>query len=89
MTDTIDLLEAVGKDASLRHAPAGELARRLEQAQGSAVLVAAAASGDRSVLAAEFGAQHNLTPQITQMPAHEEEPAQEEPLEAPIPAEKS
>lgn len=89
MTDTIDLLEAVGRDASLRHAPPEEMARRLEQAQGSAILVAAAASGDRSALAAEFGAQSNLTPQITQMPAHEEEePAQEDPLEAPTPAEK-
>jgi hypothetical protein len=87
MTDTIDLLEAIGRDALLRHAPAGEMAHLLEQAQASEVLVAAAASGDRSMLAAEFGPQANQAPQITQMPASEEEESEEEePLDNPAPA---
>lgn len=84
MTDTIDLLETIGGNASLRHASAEEMARALEEAQGSAALVAAAASGDRSMLSAEFGQQSNQIPQVTQMPAREEEePADEEPLDIP------
>jgi hypothetical protein len=90
MMDTIDLLEAIGSDASLRHAPAGELAQHLEQAQASAVLVAAAASGDSSVLSVEFGQQSNQVPQVVQMPAREEEePTGEEPLDDPAPNSKS
>lgn len=88
MTDTIDLLEAIGRDASLRHASPAEMARLLEQAQASAALVAAAASGDGSMLSAEFGMQSNQTPQVTQMPApEEEEPTEEAPLDSPAPAE--
>ena len=90
MTDTIDLLEAIGSDASLRHAPAGEMAQRLEQAQASAALIAAAAFGDSSALSVEFGQLPNQAPQVTQMPAREdEEPAEEEPLEIPAPGSKS
>jgi hypothetical protein len=90
MTDTIELLEAIGRDASLRHTPAGEMARLLEQAQASAALVAAAASGDSSELTVEFGQLANQVPQVTQMPAREEEePAEEEPLDIPAPGSKS
>lgn len=90
MTDTIELLEAIGRDATLRHAPAGEMAQLLERAQASAALVAAAASGDGSKLAAEFGQFSNQTPQVSQMPAREdEEPAEDEPLEVPVPGSKS
>ncbi|MBP1474480.1 hypothetical protein J7I44_09210 [Frateuria sp. MAH-13] len=84
MTDTIELLEAIGRDASLRHAPGEELAQRLDGAQASAALVAAAASGDSSVLSVEFGQLPNQVPQVNQMPAREDdEPMEEEPLDVP------
>ncbi|MGN2252464.1 hypothetical protein ACFWZ4_03750 [Frateuria sp. GZRe12] len=86
MKDTIDLLETIGGNASLRHAPADEMARLLEQGQASPALVAAVASRDRSMLSAEFGQQPNLSPQSVQMPAHEEQPLEEEPLDGPAPA---
>ncbi|TBR36169.1 MULTISPECIES: hypothetical protein [Dyella] len=81
--DTLDLLEAIGSDASLRHATAEELNDLLAEAQASEALTAAVATGDRAHLAAEFGQKGNNTPQVTQTPGHEEEA--EEPLEAPAP----
>jgi len=90
MRDTIELLEAIGRDASLRHTPADEMAHLLGQAQASAALVAAAASGDSSQLTVEFGQLPNQVPQVTQMPAREEEePAEEEPLDIPAPGSQS
>lgn len=83
MTDTIDLLEAIGSDASLRHAPAGELASALEEAKASTALMSAVTTGDSSMLAAEFGSQVNLATESTQSPAHEEE--EEEDGEEPVP----
>ncbi|GAB3793141.1 hypothetical protein [Dyella agri] len=50
MTDTIECLEAIGSDASLRYASADELTGMLEQAQISTELAKAAASGDGKVL---------------------------------------
>lgn len=89
MTDTIELLEAIGRDSSLRHASSEELARVLEQAKASEALKAAAAAGDRSILSVELGQQQPYqAPQITQMPAHEEEPMEEEPLDIPAPSGK-
>jgi hypothetical protein len=85
MTDTIDLLASIGSDASLRHASAEELAGMLEQAQASEALSAAVASGDSSLLSAEFGQKPMYAPQISQSPGHEEEEEAEEPLEAPAP----
>ncbi len=84
MADTLELLEAIGQDASLRHASAEELAKILEQAQASEALVAAAASGDVLLLLRELGLTQNLSPQVTQNPGHEEE-EEEEPLEVPTP----
>lgn len=84
MTDTLDLLEAIGRDASLRHASTGELIEVLVHARASAALAAAVASGDSSRLSWEFAyikAQGNLTP------AHEEEPDEEPPLDLPEPDE--
>lgn len=78
MKDTIDLLETIGRDAALRHAPPQEITRLLAQAQASAALLAAAASGDGSALRTEFGQPTNETPQVSQMPAQEEEESQEE-----------
>ncbi len=83
MTDTIDLLEAIGGDAALRHAAAEDLANVLEEAQASAALISAVASGDRAMLAAEFGNRVNLTTESVQSPAHEEE--EEEDGEEPVP----
>lgn len=78
MTDTIELLEAIGQDASLRYASADELARALEQAQASDALAAAALSGDISKLFAELGPKPMNVPQISQAPAREDEEEQEE-----------
>lgn len=84
MTDTLELLEAIGRDASLRHASDEELGNLLEQARASEALTAAA-SGDVSLLLKELGLKQNLSPQVTQNPGHEEEDEEEEPLEAPAP----
>jgi hypothetical protein len=85
MTDTIDWLESIGSDASLRHASTEELTNLLEQAQASEALMAAVASGDGAQLSAEFGQLPNQAPQMIQSPAHEEEEEGEEPLETPAP----
>jgi hypothetical protein len=78
MSDTIGLLEAIGRDASLRHATSEELACVLEQAKASEALTAAVASGDSSLLAAELGHNTNAAPQATQTPSHEESEADPE-----------
>ena len=72
MMDTIDLLEAIGSDASLRHLPGDGLAKQLE-AQASAALMAAASTGDSAPLVVELGAQKSEPPQVTQAPGTEEE----------------
>ncbi|PTR32528.1 hypothetical protein C8J98_10581 [Luteibacter sp. OK325] len=72
MSHTIELLEAIGRDASLRHASSEELARVLQQAKASEALTAAVASGDRSLLAVELGNKINDVPQATQSPGYEE-----------------
>lgn len=68
MSDTIELLEAIGRDASLRYAPSGELAGILERAQASAPLTAAAASGDITLLSQEFVSGPLNPPQANQFP---------------------
>jgi hypothetical protein len=78
MKDTIELLEAIGQDASLRHASAEELAHVLAQARASEALTAAVTQGDRSLLAAELGHAPNEAPQVIQTPGTEEEPEQED-----------
>lgn len=74
MSDTIELLEAIGQNATLRHASVDELAPILEQAKASAALKSAVAAGDSSLLSEEFGHKPNRTPQISNAPGHEEEP---------------
>jgi hypothetical protein len=76
MSDTIELLETIGRDASLRHASAEELAHVLRQSQASEALTAAVASGDRSKLSVELGKNTNLEPQASQTCLDEEEPNQ-------------
>jgi hypothetical protein len=78
MVDTIELLETIGRDASLRHASAEELTGMLEQVQASDALKAAAASGDRMRLSEELGNKPLAPPQTTLGPAHEDEPQQDE-----------
>jgi hypothetical protein len=73
MSDTIDLLEAIGQDATLRHASAAELVPILEQAKASEALKSAVAAGDSSLLSEEFGHQPNRSPQIANAPGHEED----------------
>lgn len=74
MRDTIDLLETIGRDASLRHAPAEELAGILRQAQAHPQLAMAAASGDKTLLADEFGHKVMHMPQVSQFPGHDDDP---------------
>ena len=78
MSDTIELLETIGSDASLRHASEPELLNLLKRAKASASLLAAVASGDSARLSGEFGIKPNLVPQISNAPGHEEEPAPEQ-----------
>ncbi|MFC5579883.1 hypothetical protein [Rhodanobacter terrae] len=73
MSDTIELLEAIGRNATLRHASADELAPILEQAKASAALKSAVAAGDSSLLSEEFGHKPNHSPQISNSPGHEED----------------
>lgn len=73
MSDTIELLEAIGRDASLRHASADELAPILELALASEVLKAAVAAGDSSLLSQELGHKPNHSPQVSNSPGHEED----------------
>ncbi|HET6805427.1 MAG TPA: hypothetical protein VFH59_08320 [Frateuria sp.] len=85
MSDTIDLLEAIGRDASLRHAPAHELQQRLQEAGASGALKAAASSGDASRLAVEFGPKAMYSPQTSQT-FHEDEGLGEEEGPPPLPS---
>ncbi|WP_201314713.1 hypothetical protein [Dyella sp. EPa41] len=66
MADTIELLEAIGRNASLRRASPQALAAALEGAKASQALTAAAASGDASHLSQEFGDIDLFPPQVTQ-----------------------
>jgi hypothetical protein len=73
VADTIELLEAIGRDASLRHASMAELTNMLEQAQASGALTAAVASGDSSRLSEEFGHKPMHAPQVSQAPGHDDD----------------
>lgn len=64
--DTIEILEAIGSDASLRHASATELGRTLASANASEALSAAVAAGDSTHLTREFGDTIMHLPQIVQ-----------------------
>lgn len=55
MTDTIELLETIGKDASLRRASGDDLACRLAGMNASEALKQAAVSGNSDYLKDEFG----------------------------------
>jgi hypothetical protein len=87
MSDTIELLEAIGRNASLRHASPDELDVHLAQAGASGALRAAASSADASRLTAELGPKTMYTPQSSQT-FHEGDGVEEqepEPLPSPDP----
>ena len=67
MLDTIEMLETIGSDASLRYTSAAELTNVLEQAEASGALTAAVSSGDVSHLSQEFGDRKMFSPQVSQI----------------------
>ncbi|QDE39054.1 hypothetical protein FIV34_07495 [Luteibacter pinisoli] len=71
MRDTVDLLEAIGRDATLRHASADELARALDAAGASPGLRELAAHGDSTKLTEELGLQHMHVEHMSQTGGHE------------------
>ncbi len=72
MRDTVELLEAIGRDASLRRASPEELARALEADGASPGLLDMAAHGDSTVLTAELGLKHMHVEHQSQTGGHEE-----------------
>ena len=89
MSDMIELLEAIGRDASLRYASTEDLSHMLEQAQAPEALAAAVASGECSRLFEELGHKPMHAPQISQSPGHEDDEPEEddgdEPHQTPAP----
>jgi hypothetical protein len=81
MIDTIDMLEAIGQDASLRYASGDDLVKDPAMAEASDALRAAVSTGDGSGLSAELGLRVMQATQVSQHPGREdedEEPDQEE-----------
>lgn len=77
MTNSIELLETIGRDASLRHASAEALSQALTGLQASEALRQAAISGDDSHLAEELGHRDIKSPNHVTNSAgsgHEDEP---------------
>lgn len=74
MRDTVELLEAIGRDASLRHASPEELAKALEEANASKGLRDLAASGDSKALTEELGIVQMHVEHQTQTGGHEGDP---------------
>lgn len=66
MSDTIDFLEVIGENASLRYASPTELSGTLKQAGASGALMAALLSGDTKELSVDLGDEEPIfAPQIT------------------------
>ena len=78
MSDTIELLDAIGCDASLRHASAAELAGVLERVQASTYLKEAVAAGGTAGLSRELGGKPADPPPTQIFPPAEEDEEQEE-----------
>lgn len=72
MRDTVELLEAIGRDASLRRASPEELARALEADGASPGLLDMAAHGDSTALTVELGLKHMHVEHQSQTGGHEE-----------------
>lgn len=62
MTNTIELLETIGRDASLRHASTDVLSHALDGLNASDALKQAAVSGDDAPLTRELGHREIKTP---------------------------
>lgn len=60
MSNIVDFLERLGRDAHLRHAAPGEVEQALEQAQIDPAVQAAILADDRAALEALLGAQTNV-----------------------------
>jgi len=77
MTDTLELLETIGKDASLRHASGEEMAQALVRLGASEAFTRAAVSGDSSHLKQDLGPERfemlNNAPTVSQTVPDEEE----------------
>jgi len=73
MRDTVELLEAIGRDASLRHASPEELAKALEAADASTGLRELASNGDATELTKELGLQKMHVEHQSQTGGHENE----------------
>jgi hypothetical protein len=86
MSNTSEFLEAIGTDASLRHASRHELAEWLQQLGASDALTAAVSTGDSAALYAELGHMPMQQPQVTHTPGHEDDEVEQGELEpAPMP----
>ena len=83
MRDTVQLLEAIGRDATLRHASPEELARVLEAADASAGLRELAARGDSTTLTGELGLVQMHVEHMSQTGGHESEGDDDHPLHHP------
>ncbi|WP_426663791.1 hypothetical protein [Rhodanobacter aciditrophus] len=59
MSNTIELLERIGQDASLRHSSRENLTQALNALNASEGLKLAASSGDKSRLGEELGHNHH------------------------------
>jgi hypothetical protein len=83
MSDSIDFLEAIGRDASLRRLSPEALARRLKEVGASDVLANATVQRDSRLLCEEFGVRVMNIPNGIVTPFRETP----EPLKVPSPDE--
>lgn len=74
MSNTIELLNNIGSDASLRHASSEELVMALSGMHASEGLKQTAMSGDKSYLAAELGSKANMAIETSQSPTQTKVP---------------
>ncbi|APG05060.1 hypothetical protein BJI69_14925 [Luteibacter rhizovicinus DSM 16549] len=72
MRDTVELLEAIGRDANLRRASPEVLARALEATHASPGLLELVARGNSATLASELGLVDRYTEHQSQTGAHED-----------------
>ncbi len=68
MSNTIELLNNIGSDASLRHASSENLQKALSGMHASDGLKQAAMAGDKSYLAAELGSKANMAVETSNNP---------------------
>lgn len=78
MSNTIDLLNNVGSDASLRHAKPEDLVASLAQMQASEELKHAAMSGNKSHLAQELGSKVNMAVESAHNPVQTRTPDEQD-----------